>query len=60
LKLTKLPNPNQLNDGKSPFFKSWLVKIKSKFNVNYNYYNIKLARIIYIFNYIINIAKEYL
>jgi hypothetical protein len=42
-KSTKLPNPDLLNDGKSPSFKSWLVEMRSKFDVNRNYYNIELA-----------------
>jgi hypothetical protein len=59
-KLTKLPDPNLLNDGKSPSFKSWLVEIRSKFDVNRDYYNIELAWIAYIFSYIMGIAKEHL
>jgi hypothetical protein len=60
LKSTKLPDPNLLNDGKSPSFKSWLAEIRSKFDVNYNYYNIELARIIYVFSRTMDMAKEYL
>jgi hypothetical protein len=60
LKSTKLPDPNLLNDGKSPSFKSWLAEIRSKFDVNYNYYNIESARMAYVFSRTINTAKEHL
>jgi hypothetical protein len=42
-KLTKLPDPDLLNDGKSPSFKSWLAEIRSKFDVNHDHYNIESA-----------------
>ena len=42
-KSTKLPDPDPLDDGKSPSFKSWLAEIRLKFDVNYDYYNIELA-----------------
>jgi hypothetical protein len=59
-KSTKLPNPNQLDNGKSPSFKSWLAKIRSKFNVNHDYYDTELAQIAYIFSRTTSMAKEHL
>jgi hypothetical protein len=59
-KSTKLPNPDQLNNGKSPSFKSWLAEIRSKFDVNRDHYDIELARIAYIFSRTMGTAKEHL
>jgi hypothetical protein len=59
-KSTKLPNPNLLNDGKFPSFKSWLAEMRSKFDVNRDYYNTELAQMVYVFSHTMGMAKEYL
>jgi hypothetical protein len=59
-KSTKLPDPDQLDDGQNPSFKSWLAEIRSKFNVNHNHYNTESARMAYIFSHTTGMAKEYL
>jgi hypothetical protein len=59
-KSTKLPDPNLLDDGKSPSFKSWLAEMRSKFDVNYDHYNIELARMAYVFSRTTGTAKEHL
>jgi hypothetical protein len=60
LKSTKLPNPDLLDDGKSPSFKSWLAKIRSKFDVNHDHYDIESARMAYVFSRTTGTAKEHL
>jgi hypothetical protein len=60
LKLTKLPDPDQLDDGKSPSFKSWLAEMRSKFDVNCDYYDIESAWIAYVFSRTMGTAKEHL
>jgi hypothetical protein len=44
-KSTKLPDPDQLDDGQNPSFKSWLAEMRSKFDVNRDHYDTESARI---------------
>jgi hypothetical protein len=59
-KLTKLPDPDLLDDGKSPSFKSWLAEMRSKFDVNRDYYDIESAWMAYVFSRTMGMAKEHL
>jgi hypothetical protein len=59
-KSTKLPDPDLLDDGKSPSFKSWLAKMRSKFDVNRDHYDTESAQMAYVFSRTIGMAKEHL
>ena len=58
--IVKLKDLNPLIDGASPSFKNWRIQIKDKFFINHYIFNLEQAKIVYIFNYIANIAQKYL
>jgi hypothetical protein len=47
-KLTKIPDPPILTDGKEPKFKDWLLRIKDKLATNKDHYPTAALRLAYV------------
>ena len=55
-KLTKLPDPDALDNRKEPRFKDWLARVKNKLKVNANHFLTKEFKRVYVISYVIGKA----
>jgi hypothetical protein len=59
-KSTKLPDPEQLSDGKDHSFKGWFSEIRAKLDVNDDDFDSDTATMVYVFSRTKGEAREHL